>query len=97
MFLQEKTGFLKAMGGYASGRLTLHACDLEAEGAFDEVFVGCNGVVHTGAQLGRKNPQEYRAEQYVGTKFIEFTHPHAQVHFQGACCVHMGSCHASHY
>ena len=55
------------MGGYASGRLTLHACDLEREGAFDEVFVGCNGVVHTGAQLGRKNPQEHRAGQYVGT------------------------------
>ena len=62
----EKTGFLKAMGAYASGRLTLHACDLEREGAFDEVFVGCNGVVHTGAQLGRKNPQEHRAAQYVG-------------------------------
>ncbi len=72
--MQEKTGFLKAMGGYASGRLTLHACDLEAEGAFDEVFVGCNGVVHTGAQLGRKNPQEYRAEQYVGTKLTRPTH-----------------------
>jgi nucleoside-diphosphate-sugar epimerase len=58
------------MGGYASGRLTLHACDLEREGAFDEVFVGCNGVVHTGAQLGRKNPQEHRAGQYVGTTLL---------------------------
>ena len=64
---QEKTSFLKAYGAYASGRLTLHACDLEKEGAFDEVFVGCHGVVHTGAQLGRKNPQEKRAAQYVDT------------------------------
>lgn len=63
------------MGGYASGRLTLHACDLECEGAYDEVFVGCNGVVHTGAQLGRKNPQEHRAGQYVGTVISPNTLP----------------------
>jgi nucleoside-diphosphate-sugar epimerase len=42
----ERTGFLKAMPGYASGRLTLHAADLDASGCFDEVFKGCHGVAH---------------------------------------------------
>lgn len=43
---EAKTGFLKAMSGYASGRLTLHAADLDEDGCFDEIFKGCNGVAH---------------------------------------------------
>ena len=35
-----KVGFLKAMNPYASGRLTLHAADLDEPGCFDEVFRG---------------------------------------------------------
>lgn len=42
----SRTGFLKAMRAYASGRLTLHAADLDTPGCFDEVFKGCNGVLH---------------------------------------------------
>jgi nucleoside-diphosphate-sugar epimerase len=53
--------------GHASGRLTLHACDLDAVGCFDAIFPGCHGVVHSAAQLGRKNPQALRAGQYVTT------------------------------
>ena len=41
-----KVGFLKAMGAYASGRLTLHAADLDDEGCFDSIFAGCHGVAH---------------------------------------------------
>ncbi len=41
-----RTGFLKAMPGFASGRLTLHAADLDQPGCFDTVFKGCQGVVH---------------------------------------------------
>ena len=41
-----KTDFLRAMPGYASGRLTLHSADLDQAGCFDEVFVGCQGVCH---------------------------------------------------
>ncbi len=41
-----RTGFLKAMGGYASGRLTLHAADLDTDGCYDEIFKGCHGVAH---------------------------------------------------
>ena len=41
-----RTGFLKAMPGYASGRLTLHAADLNEDGCFDEIFKGCHGVCH---------------------------------------------------
>lgn len=41
-----RTGFLKAMPGYASGRLTLHSADLDRAGSFDEIFRGCHGVLH---------------------------------------------------
>jgi nucleoside-diphosphate-sugar epimerase len=43
---ETRVGFLKAMPGYASGRLTLHSADLDNPGCFDEVFKGCNGVAH---------------------------------------------------
>lgn len=42
----KKTAFLKAMPGYASGRLTLHSADLDEAGCFDEIFKGCQGVAH---------------------------------------------------
>jgi nucleoside-diphosphate-sugar epimerase len=41
-----KVGFLKAMHPYSSGRLTLHAADLDQPGCFDDVFRGCDGVAH---------------------------------------------------
>jgi nucleoside-diphosphate-sugar epimerase len=41
-----RTGFLKAMPGYASGRLTVHSADLNKPGCFDEIFKGCHGVAH---------------------------------------------------
>jgi nucleoside-diphosphate-sugar epimerase len=41
-----KVGFLQAMHPYASGRLTLHAADLDQPGCFDDVFEGCDGVAH---------------------------------------------------
>jgi nucleoside-diphosphate-sugar epimerase len=41
-----RTDFLKAMPGFASGRLTLHTADLDSAGCFDEVFKGCHGVCH---------------------------------------------------
>ena len=41
-----KVGFLKAMPGFASGRLTLHAADLDNAGSFNEAFQGCHGVAH---------------------------------------------------
>ncbi len=43
---ESKTTFLKAMPGYASGRLTLHSADLDEAGCFDEIFKGCQGVAH---------------------------------------------------
>lgn len=42
----ERVGFLRAMPGHASGRLTLHAADLDHDGCFDEIFKGCHGVAH---------------------------------------------------
>ncbi len=41
-----KVGFLKRRGAYASGRLTLHAADLDEIGCFDDIFTGCDGVAH---------------------------------------------------
>ena len=41
-----RTGFLKALPAYASGRLTLHGADLDNPGCFDEIFKGCHGVAH---------------------------------------------------
>ena len=41
-----KTGFLKAMPGYVSGRLTLHSADLNNAGCFDDIFKGCHGIAH---------------------------------------------------
>ena len=41
-----KTGFLKAMPGYVSGRLTLYSADLNNAGCFDDIFKGCHGVAH---------------------------------------------------
>jgi len=41
-----RTTFMKDMPGYASGRLTLHAADLDTPGCFDDVFKGCHGVCH---------------------------------------------------
>lgn len=41
-----RTAFLREMPGFASGRLTLHAADLDQPGCFDAVFKGCHGVAH---------------------------------------------------
>jgi nucleoside-diphosphate-sugar epimerase len=41
-----RTDFLKAMAGHASGRLTLHAADLDEAGCLDDIFKGCHGVCH---------------------------------------------------
>jgi len=41
-----RAGFLKVLPGHASGRLTLHAADLDREGCYDAIFRGCDGVCH---------------------------------------------------
>jgi nucleoside-diphosphate-sugar epimerase len=43
---ERKVGFLRAMPALASGRLTLHAADLDEPGCFDDIFRGCDGVAH---------------------------------------------------
>jgi nucleoside-diphosphate-sugar epimerase len=53
-----KTGFLKAMPGYASGRLTLHSADLDEAGCFDRIFEGCHGVCHV-SHVSDYNDHEY--------------------------------------
>ena len=55
-----KVGFLKAMGGYASGRLTLHAADLDDAGCFDEIFNGCDGVIHVSHVSAYDDPDYVR-------------------------------------
>ncbi|MEN9316460.1 MAG: hypothetical protein RIS35_2853 [Pseudomonadota bacterium] len=53
-----RTAFLKAMPGYASGRLTLHAADLDHAGSFDAIFAGCHGVAHI-SHVSTYNDQDY--------------------------------------
>lgn len=43
---EAKVGFLKAMPGYAAGKLTLHAADMTQRGAYDLIFEGCHTVFH---------------------------------------------------
>jgi nucleoside-diphosphate-sugar epimerase len=43
---EARVGFLKAMPAYASGRLTLHAGELDQPGCLDEVLKGCHGLAH---------------------------------------------------
>jgi nucleoside-diphosphate-sugar epimerase len=54
----QRTDFLKAMPGYASGRLTLHAADLDKPGCYDEIFKGCHGVAHISHVSGYED-QDY--------------------------------------
>ena len=56
----ERTGFLRAMGGYASGRLTLHSADLDNAGCLDEVLKGCHGLAHV-AHVSNYDDQDYCA------------------------------------
>lgn len=53
-----KVGFLRAMPGFASGRLTLHAADLDLPGCYDDVFRGCHGVAHL-SHLGSYEDQDH--------------------------------------
>jgi dihydroflavonol-4-reductase len=54
----KRTEFLKAMPGYASGRLTLHAADLDGAGCYDEIFKGCQGVAHV-SHVSAYEDQDY--------------------------------------
>lgn len=53
-----KTGFLKAMPGYITGRLTLHSANLNHPGCFDDIFKGCHGVNHV-SHIGKYGDQDY--------------------------------------
>lgn len=55
-----RVGFLKAMNPYASGRLTLHAADLDQPGCFDEVFRGCDAVAHVSHVSTYDDPEYVR-------------------------------------
>ena len=56
-----KTGFLRAMPGFASGRLTLHSANLDDAGCFDEIFKGCQGIAHV-SHVSTYNDQDYVQE-----------------------------------
>ena len=54
----RKTDFLRAMPGYASGRLTLHSANLDEAGCFDDIFAGCQGVCHV-SHVSSYDDQDY--------------------------------------
>jgi nucleoside-diphosphate-sugar epimerase len=58
-----KTAFLRAMPGYAAGRLTLHSANLDEAGCFDEIFKGCQGVAHI-SHVSTYNDQNYVQKVY---------------------------------
>jgi nucleoside-diphosphate-sugar epimerase len=60
---EKKTGFLRAMPGYASGRLSLHSADLDKAGCFDEIFKGCQGVAHV-SHVSTYDDQDYVQKVY---------------------------------
>lgn len=53
-----KTTFLRQLPGFASGRLTLHAADLDNPGSFDDIFAGCQGVAHI-SHVSTYDDQDY--------------------------------------
>ena len=55
-----RVGFLKAMNPYASGRLTLHAADLDQLGCFDAIFRGCDAVAHVSHVSTYDDPEYVR-------------------------------------
>ena len=54
----DRCGFLKELGAYASGRLTVHSANLDDDGCFDDIFKGCHGVAHV-SHVSNYNDQEY--------------------------------------
>ena len=42
--IERARDLLRAMPAAYSGRLTLHAADLDDPGCFDGIFAGCDGV-----------------------------------------------------
>lgn len=54
----KRVGFLKAMGGYGSGRLTLHRAELDEPGCLNEVLKGCHGLAHV-AHVSSYQDQDY--------------------------------------
>ena len=69
----DKVGFLQAMPGFASGRLTLHAADLDEPGCFDAVFDGCAGVCHVS-----------HVSDYDDAEYVERTCRHIIASIHGA-------------
>ncbi|MFI4973665.1 MAG: NAD-dependent epimerase/dehydratase family protein [Caulobacterales bacterium] len=55
-----RTGFLRQMPGYASGRLTLHGADLDQPGCLDEILKGCHGLAHV-SHVSSYSDQDYVA------------------------------------
>jgi nucleoside-diphosphate-sugar epimerase len=54
---ESRVAFLRSMNAYASGRLTLHAADLDEPGCFDAVFPGCDAVAHVSHVSSYDDPE----------------------------------------
>ncbi len=57
---EVRVGFLKALPGFASGRLSIHSAELEEEGAFDAPFEGADAVLHI-SHVSNYNDHDYVA------------------------------------
>ncbi len=63
---QAKSKFLTNMGGFCSGRLTLHTADLNNPGAFDDIFRGCHGVAH----VSHINSESHKDGGYGNDEYV---------------------------
>lgn len=55
----ERCEWMWNLPAYKSGRLTIHAADLDNPGCFDDIFKGCHGVLHV------SHVSDYSDEDYV--------------------------------
>lgn len=71
---RSRVAFLEdlARDASASGKLTLHSCDLTQPGAYNEAFRGCDAVVHTAAGIwsGPTNIQDQKGMYEEMTRSI---------------------------
>jgi nucleoside-diphosphate-sugar epimerase len=81
---EKKTSFLKAMPGYASGRLTLHSANLDEDGCFDEIFKGCQGVAHL-SHVSTYDDQDYVKNRKPCRCDVQYCRRDVRTGYAGAC------------
>ena len=73
----ERCEWMWNLPAYKSGRLTIHAADLDNPGCFDEIFKGCNGVLHVSHVSDYADDDYVRATcEHIGARYDNDTITH---------------------